>query len=65
LSILAHGLSATRPVGAEDAARVVFRTLNRHVDPGQIEKVRHGLPEEVRTMWPEPNMNSRHAETLV
>jgi uncharacterized protein (DUF2267 family) len=56
LAIIANELSSTRPVGAEDAARAVFRTINQHVDPGQIEKVRHALPEEVRAMWPDPTV---------
>lgn len=46
------GLSDVRPTDPEDATRAVFKTLTRHVPHGQLEKVRHSLPEEVRTIWP-------------
>jgi uncharacterized protein (DUF2267 family) len=62
LAIISAELSSTRPVGAEDAAHAVFQVLNHYVDPGQIEKVRHALPEEVRAMWPESKMNPRRTE---
>jgi len=29
----------------------VFRILSRHVNPGQIEKVKHALPGEVQAIW--------------
>jgi uncharacterized protein (DUF2267 family) len=45
-------LSSTQPVNASDAVRAVFQVLNHHVDPGQVEKVRHALPEEVQALWP-------------
>ena len=31
----------------------VFSVLNHFIDPGQIEKVREALPEDVRRIWPE------------
>ncbi|MGX5733276.1 DUF2267 domain-containing protein [Bosea thiooxidans] len=43
----------TRPIDLEAATRAVFRVLQHHVDPGEIEKVRHALPEEIRLLWPE------------
>jgi uncharacterized protein (DUF2267 family) len=52
LSIVAAELSSVKPVGADDAVRAVFRVLNHHVDPHQVEKVRHALPEEVQKLWP-------------
>jgi uncharacterized protein (DUF2267 family) len=52
LSIISAELSSLRPVNAADAARAVFQVLNHHVDPNQVEKVRHALPEEVRALWP-------------
>jgi uncharacterized protein (DUF2267 family) len=55
LSQVAELLMVTKPVDSADAARAVFRVLNHHVDPNQIEKVRHALPEEVRSLWPENN----------
>lgn len=40
-----------------DAARAisaVVEVLNRHIDPGQAENVRHALPEGVRELWAQP-----------
>lgn len=51
LAVVAQGLVPTQPADSEDAARAVFRTLTRHVDAGQLDKVIHALPEEVRSFW--------------
>ncbi len=61
LSIVAAELSSVKPVGADDAVRAVFRVLNHHVDPHQVEKVRHALPEEVQKLWPANNRVSSAA----
>jgi uncharacterized protein (DUF2267 family) len=37
-----------RPVDSSDAFRVVCRVLDRHVNEGQMAKVRAALPEEIR-----------------
>jgi len=36
----------------EDAARAVFRVLNRHVTAGELADVRKMLPEDVQSLWP-------------
>ena len=46
-------LSDTRPTDPRDAARAVFRTISNHVSPGQVDKVRESLPEDIRRLWPE------------
>jgi uncharacterized protein (DUF2267 family) len=46
-------LERTRPVNVRNATHAVFRTLSRHVNRGQIDKVRHALPEELRAIWPD------------
>ncbi len=46
-------LENIRPVNARDATKVVFHVLSRHVDRGQLEKVRSSLKEDVRQLWPE------------
>jgi uncharacterized protein (DUF2267 family) len=51
LERVSEGLANIRPVNGRDATRAVFRTLSRHVDPGQIGKVVDALPEEVRALW--------------
>lgn len=30
----------------------VFRLLNAHVSPGEVEDVRRALPEDLRALWP-------------
>jgi hypothetical protein len=44
-------LSDIRPVDPDEAARCVFKVLSRHVDPGQIAKVREALPRSLRQSW--------------
>lgn len=61
LDLVARGLSNIRPVGANDATRAVFRTLNRFVDPGQIAHVVEALPIEIRNMWPDTARDGRRA----
>lgn len=51
-------LAFTRPVDAKDAVQTVFAVLSHYLDPGQVAKVREGLPEEIRVLWPDPH--SRH-----
>jgi uncharacterized protein (DUF2267 family) len=38
----------------EAAARAVLRVLSNRVSAGEIEQVRHVLPEKIRELWPEP-----------
>jgi uncharacterized protein (DUF2267 family) len=62
LAVVAAQLNSLGPVvGASDAADAVFRVLNHHVDPGQIEKIRHALPAEIRMLWPENNQQDTRA----
>ncbi|WOH47896.1 DUF2267 domain-containing protein [Bradyrhizobium sp. sBnM-33] len=61
LSIISEELSSQKPVDAKDAAQAVFRVLNHHVDPNQVEKVRHALPEDVQALWPGNNRVSSAA----
>jgi uncharacterized protein (DUF2267 family) len=51
LEPVAERLRNTRPVNPCEAARAVFGVLSRHVNQGQIEKVRHALPAEVQAIW--------------
>lgn len=52
LERVAEDMRSTRPTAAEDAIRAVFTVLMRHLPDGQLEKVRHALPEDIRAMWP-------------
>jgi len=53
---LAHIASAFRDdpgVYAEGVAWAVFKVLEKHVSAGEIGDVRHVLPREIRSLWPE------------
>jgi uncharacterized protein (DUF2267 family) len=52
LAHVADVLRDTRPVDPEDAARAAFAVIARHVSPGEAEKVKHALPDELRVLWP-------------
>lgn len=46
-------LVGQKPVEVAEAARAVFGVLTRHIAPGEIDKVRHSLPEDIRRrLWP-------------
>jgi uncharacterized protein (DUF2267 family) len=51
LSRIGQELAMTRPVNVRDATQAVLQILSRHVNRGQIEKVRNSLPEELRNIW--------------
>jgi len=51
LDHVAQGLESTRPVNARQATLTVLRVLDHHIDPHQIEKVRHALPDNIRKLW--------------
>jgi uncharacterized protein (DUF2267 family) len=56
-------LSDTRAMNAEDAMRAVFGVLSRHLPRGQIDKVRHALPEKLRQSWAVTGQKAREAHT--
>jgi uncharacterized protein (DUF2267 family) len=37
-----------------EAVIAVFELLSRKITAGEIEDVRHSLPQELRNLWPEP-----------
>jgi uncharacterized protein (DUF2267 family) len=45
-------LEQTRPLGADDAARAVFKILDHYLDPGEIAEVKQSLPQDIRTLFP-------------
>lgn len=53
LSRINERMHGTRPVNVRDGARIVMQTLSRHVDAGQIAKVRQALPQPIRDVWPD------------
>jgi uncharacterized protein (DUF2267 family) len=49
-------LKFIRPIDSKDAVKCVFGVLSHYVDPGQVRKVRAALPEQVRDLWPDPDV---------
>jgi uncharacterized protein (DUF2267 family) len=41
-----------QPIQAQEAARAVLYVLSLHVSAGEVEQVRHLMPERVRDLWP-------------
>lgn len=54
LQKMSEHFDQTRPLGAEEAARAVFKVLDHCVDPGEMADVKQSLPESVRTLFPAP-----------
>jgi uncharacterized protein (DUF2267 family) len=52
LDRIGDGLQHIRPLGADEAARAVFKVLDRHVSKGELDEVKQSLPAEVRTLFP-------------
>jgi uncharacterized protein (DUF2267 family)/ferritin-like metal-binding protein YciE len=60
LQKISDHLGQMRPIGAEEAARAVFRVLDRHIDGGELEEVKASLPHDIRTLFPaEPEPRTR------
>ncbi len=53
LKEIATHLSDLCPINPETAAQSVFKVLIRHIDRGQVDKVRNALPSHIRDLWPE------------
>jgi len=51
LEPIGEQLAQIRPINPVNATQAVFRILSRHLNPGQIEKVKHALPGEVQAIW--------------
>ncbi|WP_024507860.1 DUF2267 domain-containing protein [Bradyrhizobium sp. ARR65] len=60
-ALVSAQLASVKPIDVVDASRAVFRVLNHHVDPNQVEKIKHALPEEVRSLWPANNAQQSSA----
>lgn len=45
-------LQNIRPLGADEAARAVFRVLDKHIPRGEMEQVKNMLPPDIRAIFP-------------
>jgi uncharacterized protein (DUF2267 family) len=48
---IAAGLADIRPVNPESATRAVLKSLPRHIDAGECEKLIQELPKDIRNLW--------------
>jgi uncharacterized protein (DUF2267 family) len=54
-AFLAHIAAAFRDdpeVEPEQVTRAVLRVLSQHVSGGEMERVKHSLPRDLRSLWP-------------
>jgi uncharacterized protein (DUF2267 family) len=56
LTRIEHELRGDDNQDAEAVAGAVFAVLERRVTEGEIEDVKHILPEPIRQLWPEPSL---------
>lgn len=42
-----------RKMGAETAARAVFRVIDKHISPGETEKIKRNMPDTILKLWHE------------
>jgi uncharacterized protein (DUF2267 family)/CBS domain-containing protein len=52
VAVVTQGLMDTGPVDPEEAIGAVLKVLESHVGPDEAAKVRHELPEDIRSLWP-------------
>jgi uncharacterized protein (DUF2267 family) len=52
LAMIAKGEGEGTPIDPEDAARAVFKVLERHIARGEADQLKAVLPAEIRSLWP-------------
>jgi len=55
-------LQNIRPLGADEAARAVFRVLEKNIQGGEMAEVKHMLPPEIRALFPLQQQESAQAQ---
>jgi uncharacterized protein (DUF2267 family) len=59
-------LVGQKPVEVVEATRAVFEVLTRHISPGEVDKLRHAMPEDIRRrLWPSVVAEAPRARTGV
>jgi uncharacterized protein (DUF2267 family) len=51
LDHIAAGFHAGEHVDPERIAQAVFELLAKHLAPGEIHRIKHALPNDMRTLW--------------
>lgn len=57
LACIQDELDRSRPMDPKDVARAVLKVIDEHVDRGEVEKVKHSLPAELRGLFPGGHKN--------
>ena len=52
LQKIGEHLEQTRPLGADEAVRAVFKVLDHYLDPGEMAEVKQALPQDIRALFP-------------
>lgn len=52
LTHVGEGMRGIEPINTEAATRAVFRTIEKHVTPGEVQDVVEMLPKPLRSLWP-------------
>ena len=52
LAMIAEREGEGAPIDPEDAARAVFKVLERHIARGEADQLKAVLPAEIRGLWP-------------
>jgi len=52
LAKVSENLQNIRPIGAEAAARAVFRVLEQNIPMGEMNEVKQMLPPDIRSLFP-------------
>lgn len=52
LAKVSENLQNIRPIGAEAAARAVFRVLEQNITMGEMNEVKQMLPPDIRSLFP-------------
>jgi len=54
LENLSNELGHVAPMNALDASKAVFDVMERHIPQGELDDIKHMLPEHVRNLFPTP-----------
>jgi len=53
LAHVAADLDGTWPLDLRRSTRLVLAVLEEHIAPGMAEKLKHVLPQQIRSLWPQ------------
>jgi uncharacterized protein (DUF2267 family) len=54
LKLVEERYNEREPIDYTNLTRAVFQTINKHLTPDLVQKVREQLGDELRPLWPQP-----------